>query len=628
MPAERQPWAWFARREGVPPAAAATEEVRLLFTLKTLLVWPLVLWAGLTVLTHFSQLAHLAFEAYAQCPIAVAVAATVVFFLATRPSLPPIGTKEARSLLLIVGVCLVGSVLALLINHPADDDYFYLPNAIYFLQHPSAQMGFDIKFLYSGGQPFTSVFWATSGAYEYIQAAAAHVLRVDFLTLYYAVATAAAGFMIPFAIFLLLANFSDGIRSAVSGTLIAIGGISLLGETPRTFGSHSLAHPFQGIVVVLSVVLPLFAVFTLDYLEKPTVRSWIALLSLATAGVGASSSAVFLLPAVASTLAVARVFAGPGSIQALRRLPGYFSTMCYLALYALFILAHGATDLGAASPANLGWPEDFAGHLWFLVNPRAPVTAIALVVTTCLGLWLLRGRPRRLLAAWIVSGCALFLNPLVAPLLIRFTTSPNAYWRMFYIYPFPLTIGIVASALYARLGRASGMIQHGALAIACVLLIAGNVVLPQASILHGPGVELGLSRYKLPAQLVQSAQDVVATAPHGPMLAPSLLAGTVVLLDSDFPQVRIKKDPVRVWLYARGQMNDAEARIRASDFLDGKPNGDFAALSEVIQEYPEIRSVVARRSVYRGEDVQALLVHWGFTSSKAIEGYVVAWKPP
>jgi hypothetical protein len=628
MPAESRPLSIFTNRERVALAAAVTPQTRLLSTLKTLLLWPLSLWAALTVATHLSQLAHVTFEAYVQYAVTLAVIVTVLAFITTRPSLLAIGGKDAPSLLVIAAVCLVGSALALLINHPADDDYFYLPNAIYFLHHPSSPMGFEIHFLFSGGQPFTSVFWATSGAYEYIQAAAAHALGVDFLTLYYVVTAAAVGFMIPFAVFLLLASFSDGIPSAVSGTLISIGAITLLGETPRTFGSHSLAHPPQGIVLVLAVILPLFALFTLDYFEKPTLHSWIAVFLLSTAGVGANSSAVFLLPALALTLAVAHLIAGPERSQVLRRLPAYFSAMFYLAIYGIFILANGAAQLDAASPANLNWPQDFVGHLQFLINPATPVTPVALVVTTCLGIALLRGKLRRLLAAWVVSACALFLNPLVAPFVIRFVTSPNAYWRMFYIYPFPLTIGIVASALYARLGRVSGTGRHVVLVLACVLLIGANAMLPQASILDGPQVELGFSRYKLPAKLVQSAQEVVAVAPRGPMLAPSLLGGTVVLLDPECPQVRIKKDALRVWLYARGQIQDAEARIKASDFLDGRPNGDFTALIEVLREHPEIRSIVVRRPVYSAEDVKALLLHRGFTSSKAIEGYVVAWKTP
>jgi hypothetical protein len=597
-------------------------------SLRDILLLPLGIWGALTVLTHAAQLTGITFAAYAACAIALAAAVAVACFIKVGRAVFSVGTKDLRPLLQIAGVCLIGSALALLINHPADDDYFYLPNAVYYLQHPSSPMGFDIHFLFSGGQSFTSIFWATSGAYEYIQAVAARTVGSSLPAIHYVVVTAAVGFMIPFSILLLLNHFSDGTPSAAVGTLIAVGGITLLGDTPRTFGSHSLAHPFQGIIVVLAIVLPLFASYTLDYFANPGARSWIGIFLLATAGVGASASAVFLLPALGLTLAAAHLIAGPERFQVLRRLPAYLAGMAYLFLYGSFIWIHGATDLDAGSPANYGWPQDFVGHLQFHINPAMPTTAIAWVVTTLLAILLLRGHPKRLLAAWIVSAFALFLNPLVAPFIIRFATSPNAYWRMFYILPFPLTIGIAGSALHSRLGRVPAIVRQLIVVVSCALLAAANLVLTEASIVAGREVELGLTRYKLPSALVQAAQDVIAIAPHGPMLAPSLLGGTVVLLDSDYPQVRIKKDPLRAWLYARGEIEDAEARIKASDFLDARPNGEFDALVVVIERHPAIRSIVARRPVYADDAVRALFDHHGFTANQEIKGYVVVWKTP
>jgi hypothetical protein len=352
----------------------------------------------------------------------------------------------------------------------------------------------------------------------------------------------------------------------------------------------------------------------------------IGALTVATAAIGASSSAVFLLPALAITLALSAVLASEQRAVILQRVPMFSLTLAYPAVFGAFILTQGAADLGASSPANYGWPSDFLGHASFLVNPSMPVTPVVFVITTGAGLLLLRGKPRRLLAAWVLCAAVLFLNPIVAPALITFVTSPNAYWRMFYILPFPLTIGIVASTLYSRAETRGGRRRDATAILAGALLAAAALSVPEASILLRPQAELGLTKFKLPEQLVKAAQDVIAVAPEGPMLAPSLLGGTVVLFDSNFPQVRIKKDPIRAWLYAQGSIEDAENRIRASDYLDGRPNGDLDALAWTIREHPGIRSIVLRRNVYRRDETRGLLEAYGYTSSQPIEGYVVVWR--
>lgn len=44
---------------------------------------------------------------------------------------------------------------------------------------------------------------------------------------------------------------------------------------------------------------------------------------------------------------------------------------------------------------------------------------------------------------------------------------------------------------------------------------------------------------------VRVAQTIATTTPHGPMLAPNAIAGTLALLDSNYPQLRIREDAVR-----------------------------------------------------------------------------------
>ena len=306
---------------------------------KLLLLWLFAVAASLTTFTHVAQLTHLDFTAYAFIALLLALAVTAVAYFTLRRAFTSAPHLDRATALLLIAVCLIGMLLALIINRPNVDDYYYVPNAVYYAQHPSAAMGFEVHFLYSEPQPIVSAFYSTSGPYEYVQAAAAHILGVNFLTVYYVLGAAVIGSMIPLAIFLLLTDFSTNATSAAVGTLITIAAVLLMGETDLTFGNISLARAFEGKTLLLAVGVPLFACFSLDYFKRPGVMRVLALFCLATTMVGASASAVFVLPALAVVLAISHLLttADQGHF-ALTRIPGYVAGMAYVVLYALFAL--------------------------------------------------------------------------------------------------------------------------------------------------------------------------------------------------------------------------------------------------------------------------------------------------
>lgn len=611
----------------MPAQAAPPPGIDSVARIKLVLHWLFATGAALTLLTHIAQLAQLSFTLYAFAALILALTVAACAYFALKAKFISAPRLDTTSALLVATTCLVGMLLALILNRPNVDDYYYVPNAVYYVQHPSAAMGFEVHFLYNAPQPLVSAFYSTSGAYEYVQAAAAHILGVNFLTVYYVLGAAVLGFMIPLAIFLLLIHFSDHTTSAAVGTLVTTAAILLMGETDLTFGNMSLARAFEGKTLLLVIGVPLFASFSLDYFKRPDVTGALALFCLATTMVGASASAVFVLPALAVVLLLAHMLtaANPARLALLPRL-GYVAGLSYVVLYALFALTHGAAHLGVDSPANFGWPTDFAGHAGFFINPDLPVTPIALIVSTGLALWLLRGERRRFLALWIVLSVLLFLNPIVAPFLIEHMTSPNAYWRLFFIYPFPLTLGICASALFGRLRNVDARWRLGAVGLVCALLLAGNFVLPAASIFQGRDVIVGRPGFKIqPRDLAQAAQ-VIAIAPEGPMLAPRDLAGLIVMLDSNGPQLRIRDSAERAWFSELGHLDEAELRISASNYLQGGADQRLGSLQGLLQEYPEIRSVVARAAVYKQPALQSLLAQHGFTHNRLVAGYVIAWR--
>lgn len=576
--------------------------------------------AGVTILTHIAQVFTIPFAAYATTALVTAAAALIIGLAGCSRSVSADVVHDTSVVRLVLVLAVIGAILALAINRPDPDDFYYVPNAVYHLQHPADPMNFDIHYLAFDGAPPTSALWGTSGPYEYAQAALARFLKLDFLSVYYLISPALIGFMIPIAFFLATCCFTDSTRNAARGVLVFTCVALLLGETHWAFGNISFARAFQGKIILFSIGIPSFVSFSFDYFEKPTISSWFVLFCISTSMVGVSTSSSWLLPALALVLGLSFVITSRNRLQTISMLPRYFGTLLYGILFVAMNFRLAAGALGIGSVLNAGWPTTFRGYAGLLVNFGVPLTPLISCVSLIVSLMLLSQERRNFVASWTALTGVIFVNPVVAPLLIRFVS--NAYWRFFYISPFPLVISIAAASLLdtksPRLADRRGLIPKATLAT----LLALVLFLPRGSVLSEASVDVGLPAYKLPEGPLDTAKKALTMLAPGPMLAPGELAGISVMLDSRYPALRIREDGVRLWLSEAGRLNDAELRIKASDYLDGR-GGDLQALGSVISLHPELRSVIIRADIYDNSKVKLLLSDHGFEPRGVANYYAV-----
>jgi hypothetical protein len=268
------------------------------------------------------------------------------------------------------------------------------------------------------------------------------------------------------------------------------------------------------------------------------------------------------------------------------------------------------------------------GHINFFVNPQHPITPVIMFigVTACLFLT----EYRKFFVIWIIAAIVLFLNPLIAPPLIKYFTTPNTYWRLVYILPFPLMLGVA-------IGLVSNKLQSGfskSVSLSIFFLVLFSLV-----ILHFPKYSTSVFHttttlkyfpnflYKLNPDIYNLAKKITLVAPPGPMLSPRTICGMIPLINSDYPQMRIRTRGVKHWLSKNGLIDEAIMRISASEYISGNNDILRPAFINLLKQYGSTLScIVLKKNVYDEENNNILMRGYGFNQYMLIGDYIVVWK--
>ncbi|MCH7479787.1 MAG: hypothetical protein IIC79_00180 [Chloroflexi bacterium] len=534
---------------------------------------------------------------------------------------------DINALVVIFIVSLIVGILGLISHSSGGDQFLYTPNAVYMLNNPEEPMSFELHFFESGEDcNIGSLSWGTSNSFEYTRAVFARIFNLNFLTSYFLVTSFVVSFLIPLAIYLALHHFTKNTLTAAISTLFTIGVLLLLGETQRTFGNFTITKAADGKTLLLAVGIPLFISMTFNYFRYHSRLYWLFLMVISTALVGASSSTIFLLPALAIVLVISHYFISNEPRDYFKQTIYYGLSFGYLVLYALFLATSMTTDFSPDSPINVGYPVSFFGHLSLFINPDFPITPIVLVIFTILAIILTQGRLKTLLIVWVLSAILLFLNPLISPLIIRYITSSNVYWRLFYILPFPLVIGIAAGELMQMLSRISRSRQVALLILSILVFISPHFFSGSSSVLQTTEFRIPPTFHKLPNDLVNIADKIINIVPEGSMLTPKELSGIIPMLSSEHPQVVVKSKETKLWLAECGKEDLADLRLASYAFI----GGDVDKLPD-FQEYmfvegKDLTSVVLKGRVLNDTSITRDLTGYMFANSKKFGSYIVFWK--
>jgi len=603
-----------------------------------ILVWIASVFALLTVLTHLAQLTGMSFSLYSIIGVVVALIAS---FVVLRFEIPKITSGETNADPQVGGMllacCLFCALLCLTSYRPDRDDCHYVPNAVYYLENPDEPMGFAVHFMEFGEEPFVS-YHRASIPFEYVQAIAARVTGTHLLTIYYILAPALFGIMIPLAWFYLLSRFTNSGSAAVFGVLIICLCLVLMGRTHWSYGNYAFNRIVQGKTVVFTIGVPLFVALTVDFFRSPGLRNWLYLLALSAALVGCSVASAVLIPMLALVLAIAGgISYVSGVTMKAYHAVRYLSSLLYPGVYAISILLFSVGQVGSDSILNKGWPRTFHVHADRVIGD--PLLRGFLIAGTVISVIFLRGRNRLFLVVWFALTAGFYLNPKVAPLIIEHLTSPNLYWRVFYLLPFPLVIGLSGAALVSLLRNRRTIWRVLIPATVTALLLLAHLPDSSPSVFRGDPSKpprttlLRMPGYKI-AKLSVTRKVLDVSPPDGVMLAPWWISGTAAVLTAKHKHICYRRDGMLLWFEGEGRTTEAKRRTIASQFLGGEATresrrGGLNSVAWLLERYPKITCIVARDTVAeaKGRRLEGLLRQWGFTK-KTEAGYMVVFTRP
>jgi hypothetical protein len=353
----------------------------------------------------------------------------------------------SQILLLALGVAC--AVTVLFIRRPNQDDIVYFHRALaqlsalgrpVFLRQTSVDMD---------AAAFSPVHLATS--HEILMALAGHYLRLDPLYFYQVIGHFLTAFSLPFVLYWCARQFALDRWSAAVGAVFGIGFLLVDSAGPAAWGNTAFGRMWQGKAIVWILLLPIALSLTYRFLRLANRSDLAWLVLLAIAGVGLSSTALVLIPAVIGCCAISFLGVELSQREGREDIWKHLRRCLWLAVpltYPVAILVllkvnviPKPIDLRGFGPKYIPWRQ---GVDYVVGRPADYLRDI--VVMVVVPLLIVRGRRGLFLFFYICAVWLFCLNPLLAHRWMENILAAT-YFRLVYLLQLPLLCAMVAAAV-------------------------------------------------------------------------------------------------------------------------------------------------------------------------------------
>ena len=336
------------------------------------------------------------------------------------------------------------AVVSLFVHLTDTDDPYYVNRSVWVAEHGNAALR-DTMFSpevfntpYGGGIPIASV--------EALLGVVAHMTGTRAGAVTYLVATPIGTALAVWALWRLARRWAP--ERALLVLLVAVAFLMLSGDS--MLGNFWIPRMWQGKVMAVTILMPLLWAWLTEVADdsrSPAERRR-ALLLLLAGGVtffGLTPTAVVWAPLMcgAALLAAVLVRSRPLALGALLMLVGPLVSGLAVVVFS--------SDVGGAQPVALSSRDSFVRVL----GETDPIVALGLLAL-CLAPVVARRGPAAALAGSSALASVLVFAPAVLPLVNTVTGSGPILWRMLYVAPIPVLVGLLAAYAVAGLRDPAG----------------------------------------------------------------------------------------------------------------------------------------------------------------------------
>lgn len=390
------------------------------------------------------------------------------------------------------------------------------------------------------------------------------------------------------------------------------------GATPASFGTYELTRIWQGKAFFLAAVVPLLYACGTAYWRAGTRSGRLVMLAaaglLGIAAVGLTTSATFVVPAIAVVAAV------PGLLsRRWVRSGALVVVMSAAPVAAAFasVLVRGAVSLTAEplGATEIPWVKVLGTGLPALVAALAAALAVAGAIAPAR--WATADPPpaRVTAAATGLVGAALCV-PWVPHLVSAVLGTTAVSWRLAWVVPVPVLVGLVASLPARHRGAPLALVAP----LVVVALAVGGIPLWDGR--NGAAVQSPLA-WKVYPEDLRAAEWVVREDPAGRLLAPVRIVSSVRTLTHTVLAVGGRDDHMATL----DTLPDSHAPLRRAlqRVAEGTPAaGDLATVPLALERL----DVAIVCGVWMSPETRALLADAGYVERYLDGPYLCAVRAP
>jgi hypothetical protein len=465
-----------------------------------------------------------------------------------RPNLPVIGNRWITVLCIVVAIAATG-----VMNRPDHDDAFYLGIANSVADRPADPV---LKYDTLHGVPGLEM----PSRHHRLRTLEPLIGVVGLLTGLAPIVWAHWIFPLVIALGLVLAHrrllrhlAPDRWPWALAATMVVL---LTIGDAHCWHGNFGLVRLHQGKGVLVSVLIPLAIAAAIEFARRPTVKGWILLAAVQVAAIGVNPTAIGLIPLVVGCSLVAAVALNRDGLRAL--VVGG-QTSIYPVAVGLMLRSGLAPDI-EHSIADLD-SVDLVVRAAGLVLGTGVLPVVMAFVAVVAWATVPAGPGRRVLAA-LPLAFALVFNPWLAHAFAGLATGAQTYWRVFWLVPAPVLLGIVVTSPLAlrRLPWPVRVAGTVAVVVACAFAVPTIQLTSAYNYVRFAPFEL-----KVPVRRGEVGQAVARLGSPGSLVLVPRLLGTWVTIWPNHPcPLMVREDYLHF-----GDLQEQQRRRFMTDWVTG-----------------------------------------------------------